>query len=214
MLKPNQPKNSYEVIKRFFDLIVASTLTILFTPFWIIVPILIIFDSGRPAIFKHKRVGRFGNEFELYKFRSMIKDADDLLHKHDSKLLEEFKNGDWKMRNDPRVTRVGKVLRKLTIDEFPQLLNVLRGEMSMVGPRAYLRMELEEQTKRYPETKKYLPLILAAKPGITGVWQTSGRNEIPFTKRAKIDSEYALHQSVIEDLLIILKTPKAMLSKW
>jgi undecaprenyl-phosphate galactose phosphotransferase len=144
----------------------------------------------------------------------MVRDADDLLHKHDSKLLEEFKNGDWKMRNDPRVTLVGKILRKLTIDEFPQLINVMRGEMSMVGPRAYLRKELEEQTKRYPETKQYLPLILAAKPGITGVWQTSGRNEIPFTKRAKIDSEYAQHQSITEDLLIILRTPKAMLSKW
>lgn len=214
MLKPNQKSNLYEQVKRVLDIIVASILIVIFTPFWIIVPILIILDSGRPAIFKHKRVGRFGKEFELYKFRSMIKNADDLLHKHDSKLLQEFKNGDWKMRNDPRVTRVGKVLRKLTIDEFPQLINVLRGEMSMVGPRAYLRMELEEQTRRYPETKKYLPLILAAKPGITGVWQTSGRNEIPFAKRAQIDSEYAQHQNIFEDLLIILKTPKAMLSKW
>ncbi|HOZ02968.1 MAG TPA: sugar transferase [Candidatus Woesebacteria bacterium] len=214
MLKPNQHLNYYEVVKRVIDIIVASMLIVLFTPFWIIVPILIVLDSGRPAIFKHKRVGRFGKEFELYKFRSMVRDADDLLHKHDSKLLEEFKNGDWKMRNDPRVTLVGKILRKLTIDEFPQLINVMRGEMSMVGPRAYLRKELEEQTKRYPETKQYLPLILAAKPGITGVWQTSGRNEIPFTKRAKIDSEYAQHQSITEDLLIILRTPKAMLSKW
>lgn len=214
MLQLNAPLNKYEKLKRVLDLFVASFLIILFTPFWIIVPILIIFDSGWPIIFKHKRVGRFGREFYLYKFRSMIKDADDLLHKHNSKLLQEFKNGDWKIKNDPRVTKVGKILRKLTIDEFPQLYNVIRGEMSMVGPRAYLKKELEEQTTRYPETKTFMQDIFSAKPGITGVWQTSGRNEIPFIKRAKIDAEYAKRQNIFEDILILCKTPKAMLSKW
>lgn len=204
----------YEFFKRILDVIVALILMVLFLPFWVIVPILIVFDSGMPILFKHRRLGKDGQEFFLYKFRSMVRDADDILHKHDQKLLEEFKNGDWKIKNDPRITKVGKVLRSLTIDEFPQLLNVLRGDMSMVGPRAYLKRELDEQVKKYPKTKEYIPYILSVKPGITGVWQTSGRNEIMFDKRAKIDAAYAQRHSLVEDIVLLLKTPRAMISKW
>ncbi|PIY79702.1 MAG: hypothetical protein COY81_01145, partial [Candidatus Pacebacteria bacterium CG_4_10_14_0_8_um_filter_43_12] len=153
-------------------------------------------------------------EFNLYKFRSMVADADDILHKKDKKLLEKFKAGDWKIKDDPRITRLGKILRSLTIDEFPQLYNVLTGEMSMVGPRAYLKKELDDQTQRYPETKQYVDKITSVKPGITGPWQTSGRNEVPFTVRAKMDAEYSQKQSLWYDLLILLRTPKAMISKW
>jgi lipopolysaccharide/colanic/teichoic acid biosynthesis glycosyltransferase len=205
---------SYELQKRILDISVALGLFVIFLPVWIVVPILIIFDSGRPIIFKHRRVGKNGKSFDLYKFRSMVVDADDILHKQDKALLEKFKNGDWKIQNDPRITRLGKVLRSLTIDEFPQLYNVLRGEMSMVGPRAYVKKELDEQTKRYPETKPYVEDILSVKPGITGPWQTGGRNEIPFAKRAKIDAEYARKQSLWTDFRILLKTPQAMISKW
>jgi lipopolysaccharide/colanic/teichoic acid biosynthesis glycosyltransferase len=144
----------------------------------------------------------------------MIPNADELLHKHDKELLEKFKAGDWKIENDPRITKLGKVLRSLTIDEFPQLYNVLRGEMSMVGPRAYVDRELDEQTNRYPKTKEYRDIILSVKPGITGPWQTSGRNEIPFEKRAKMDADYAKTKNIINDISILLKTPQAMLSKW
>lgn len=204
----------YEQQKRILDLVVALSLTILFLPFWFIVPILIYFDSGWPVIFKHKRVGQHGVEFNLYKFRSMVKDADDILHKHDKKLLEEFKKNDWKVKNDPRITKLGKILRSLTIDEFPQLYNVLKGEMSMVGPRAYVKRELDEQTNRYPETKSYAQDILSVKPGITGPWQTGGRNEVPFVTRAKMDAEYARQRSVWNDLKILARTPRAMISKW
>ncbi len=215
----NRPKQfhqafRYEVIKRILDVFVALILSALFLPFWILVPILIYIDSGTPILFKHRRLGKDGREFFLFKFRSMVHNADDILHKQDKQLLEQFKNGDWKMKNDPRITKIGKVLRSLTIDEFPQLLNVLIGDMSMVGPRAYLQKELEEQVKRYPETKGHIPLILSVKPGITGVWQTSGRNEIPFSQRAKIDAEYASRHSILEDIGILFKTPKAMISKW
>jgi lipopolysaccharide/colanic/teichoic acid biosynthesis glycosyltransferase len=144
----------------------------------------------------------------------MVKDADDILHKQDKKLLEEFKKGDWKLANDPRITKLGKVLRSLTIDEFPQLYNVFKGEMSMVGPRAYLQKELEEQIEKYPETQEYVDLILSTKPGITGPWQTSGRNEVPFSTRAKMDAEYAKKRSIWEDIRILVNTPKAMISKW
>jgi len=205
---------SYNLSKRILDILVASFLFVLFLPVWIIVPILIYLDSGSPIIFKHRRVGQFGREFFLYKFRSMIPDADDVLHKHDLKLLKKFKDGDWKIENDPRITKLGKALRSLTIDEFPQLYNVFRGDMSMVGPRAYVKKELDEQTKRYPQTKGYVEDILSVKPGITGPWQTSGRNEIPFTKRAKMDALYARNRSLSKDLQILWKTPRAMISKW
>lgn len=206
---------SYDLQKRLLDLIVASGLIIVFFPIWIIVPLLIYFESGFPIIFTHNRVGRNGKQFKLYKFRSMIKDADEFLHSgQDPKLLEEFKNGDWKLKNDPRITKLGKVLRSLTIDEFPQLYNVLKGEMSMVGPRAYVQKELDEQTKKYPETKALIKDILSIKPGMTGPWQTSGRNEVPFIVRAKMDSEYARKQNILEDIKILFRTPKAMISKW
>lgn len=205
---------SYLAQKRLLDLFVALGLVILFLPVWLIVPILIFLDSGRPIFFTHKRVGLNGKEFHLYKFRSMVIDADDILHKQDKKLLKEFKDNDWKIPNDPRITKLGKILRSLTIDEFPQLLNVLRGEMSMVGPRAYVRRELDEQSKRYPETEPFISKILSIKPGITGPWQTSGRNEVPFVKRSKMDAAYASHPSILEDIMILARTPQAMISKW
>ena len=204
----------YEYQKRILDLVVALVLMIIFLPFWFVVPVLVFVDSGWPLLFKHRRVGKDGRAFYLYKFRSMVKDADDILHKQDKKLLAEFRNGDWKIKNDPRITKLGKVLRSLTIDEFPQLFNVLKGEMSMIGPRAYVEKELAEQTQRYPETKAYIPAILSVKPGITGPWQVSGRNEDPFPIRAKMDAEYARQRSILNDLKILLRTPKAMISKW
>jgi undecaprenyl-phosphate galactose phosphotransferase len=204
----------YEQQKRILDVTVAIGLFLLFLPIWIVIPVLIYFDSGWPVIFAHRRVGKNGREFKLYKFRSMVQDADEILHKRDHKLLEEFKKGDWKIKNDPRITRLGKILRSLTIDEFPQLYNVLIGEMSMVGPRAYVRKELDEQSERYPETKQYIDLILSVKPGMTGPWQTGGRNEVPFAIRAKMDAEYAKNHSLVRDFMILLKTPQAMLSKW
>jgi undecaprenyl-phosphate galactose phosphotransferase len=205
---------SYDVQKRALDLVVAFILFIVFLPVWIIVPLLIYIESGSPIIFKHKRVGKGGQEFYLFKFRSMVKNADEMLHKHDQKLLEKFKANDWKIENDPRITKLGKILRSLTIDEFPQLYNVFLGQMSMVGPRAYVKKELEEQTKRYPKTRDFVSAILSVKPGITGPWQTSGRNEVPFAQRAEMDAKYARTKSIWQDIKILLKTPQAMISKW
>jgi lipopolysaccharide/colanic/teichoic acid biosynthesis glycosyltransferase len=207
---------NYDQQKRLLDLVVATLLIIAFLPFWILIPILIILDSGLPVMFQHKRIGKGGDEFYINKFRSMIPGAHDLLHKKNKKLLKKFKKGDWKIaaKEDPRITRLGRLLRALTIDEFPQLFNVIRGEMSMVGPRAYMRSELKEQTRKHPETKLYVKKILAIKPGVTGPWQTSGRNEIPFEKRAKMDAKYAKNRSIWTDIKILLRTPKAMISKW
>lgn len=206
----------YEQQKRLLDLLVALAIITVFLPFWLIVPLLIYIDSGLPILFRHKRIGKDGRQFYIIKFRSMIPGADEFLHHYDKKLLRKFKKGDWKIaaKEDPRITRLGRVLRALTIDEFPQLFNVLKGEMSMVGPRAYVKNELVEQTKKHPETRPYVKKILSVKPGITGPWQTSGRNEIPFTQRAKMDAEYADHLSIFQDIRILLRTPKAMISKW
>ncbi|HUV46901.1 MAG TPA: sugar transferase [Candidatus Bathyarchaeia archaeon] len=204
---------SYICLKRLIDIVLAVFLSILFFPIWILIPLLILLESGRPIFYRHKRIGKDGKGFWLYKFRSMVVNADKVLL-YNKRLLAEFKNGDWKLENDPRVTKLGRLLRNLTIDEFPQLLNVLKGEMSIVGPRAYLRQELDEQTKKHTSTKKFIETILSVKPGITGVWQTSGRNEIPFILRTKMDYDYAKSLSFRGDLKIILKTPKAMISKW
>lgn len=204
----------YQTCKRAIDLASASCLLILFLPVWVIVPLLIRLDSPGPIFYRHKRVGKNGKEFEMFKFRSMIDGAHEYLHYHNPDLLKKFKDGDWKLEHDPRITKLGRVLRSLTIDEFPQIINVLRGEMSLIGPRAYMKQEIEEQTKKYPQTKALMTDILAIKPGITGPWQVSGRNEIPFDKRAELDAAYARQKSIVKDLLIIIKTPKAMLSKW
>ena len=207
---------TYDQQKRILDIIVAFGLLVIFFPFWIVIPILIFLNSGTPIIFRHRRVGKNGNPFMIYKFRSMVPNAQKMLQEKYPHLLKKFKAGDWKIeaKKDPRITKLGRFMRAFTIDEFPQIFNVLRGEMSMVGPRAYVQEELDEQMEKYPETKKYLKDILAVKPGITGIWQTSGRNEIPFAQRAQIDGRYAHRQSIWQDIIIMFKTPKAMLSKW
>jgi lipopolysaccharide/colanic/teichoic acid biosynthesis glycosyltransferase len=180
----------------------------------LIVPILVWIDSGWPVFFTHTRVGKNGRPIKLYKFRSMVRDADEILHQRDPKLLAKFKAADWKLENDPRITRLGKVLRALTIDEFPQLMNVLQGDMSMVGPRPYVAKEVAEQTERYPETGPLMQDIMTVKPGITGPWQVSGRNDVPFVERAKMDAAYARQRSIINDMVILCKTPKAMITRW
>lgn len=203
-------------VKRALDIAVALILGVIFLPVWIIVPLLIVLTSPGPIIYRHKRVGKDGKPFSMYKFRSMVIDADDILHNQNKNLLKKFKKLDWKLeaKDDPRITPLGRVLRALTIDEFPQIYNVLIGDMSMVGPRAYLSRELDEQVKKYPGTAKLMYTVLKAKPGITGLWQVSGRNEVTFDKRVGLDAQYVTTRSLLNDLKILWKTPQAMISKW
>ncbi len=207
---------SYDHTKRVLDIIVATILAVLFLPVWLTVPVLIVLSSPGPIVYRHKRIGKNGKPFYMYKFRSMVINADEILHKHNKKLLEKFKKMDWKLeaKDDPRITPLGRILRALTIDEFPQLYNVLRGDMSMVGPRAYLEKELREQVKKYPGTGELMKVVLSAKPGLTGLWQVSGRNEITFDKRVGLDAQYVETRSLLNDLKILWKTPLAMISKW
>ncbi len=211
----------FGLIKRLIDILAVIVLSIVFSPFLIILPIIIKFQNPGPVLFKHKRVGKNGKEFKLFKFRSMYQDADEMLIK-DKKLNSRFKNekGGWKIpaKEDPRITPIGRFMRKFTLDEFPQLINILKGEMSLVGPRPYRKDEvgdeIEEQLRKFPRLREEIKVLLSAKPGVTGPWQTSGRNEIPWDQQVKLGADYARRKSLIYDAYIILKTPFAMFSKW
>jgi len=207
----------YRSLKRLIDFVGVIVALILFSPIIIVASILVKFSSPGPIIFTQKRVGINGKEFTFYKFRTMyIGDNDKRLREEYPELYKKYKAADWKlpMEEDPRITPIGKKLRNLTIDEFPQIINVLKGDMSLVGPRAYRKTELKEQAKKHPQTKPLIKTILTVKPGLTGPWQVSGRNVILFPKRAKLDSDYAQSLSLINDLVILIKTPTAMFSKW
>ncbi len=205
----------YIFLKRLIDIIGSLILAILFLPISVIVAIAIVLDSPGPVFADTpQRVGKDGNPFKLYKFRSMIVNAHIKL-RTDPKLkslYQEYKRNSYKLREDPRVTTVGRFIRKHSLDEIPQFLNVLKGDMSLVGPRPYYADELVEQQRKYPHTKDLVQVVLSARPGITGWWQISGRSEVNFDKRIKLDADYVLKQSLFFDLNILFKTPWAMIS--
>ncbi|MEK7497516.1 MAG: sugar transferase [Patescibacteria group bacterium] len=205
----------FEVIKRIIDVLGAGALLTIFSPVLVVSAILIKVTSKGPILADTpKRVGKLGKLFFPYKFRSMIMNAHNLLRSDPKfkKLYEQYKKSSFKLHEDPRVTIVGKFIRKHSIDEIPQLFNVLKGEMSIVGPRPYYPDELEQQTKRYPYTKELVREVLSVKPGITGFWQVSGRSTVNFDKRIEMDAYYARKKSVLLDVLILIKTPWAMIS--
>jgi len=205
----------YRLTKRTIDIVGATILLIIFSPVMLIAAISIKLTSPGPIFADTpKRVGKNGKLFYPYKFRSMVVNAHKLLRTDSrfKKLYQEYKKSSYKLREDPRVTSVGKLIRKHSIDEVPQLANVLKGDMSIVGPRPYYIDELEEQTEKYPDTKKLVKEVLSVKPGITGFWQVSGRSEVNFDKRIEMDAYYAGKKSIWLDVLILLKTPWAMIS--
>jgi len=206
----------YDAIKRIIDIILSIILIIVFSPILLFIPILIKLDSPGPVFADiPERVGKNRKLFHMYKFRSMIANAHKVLRTDPNfrRLYQEYKKHSYKLKDDPRVTRMGKFLRRFDLDELPQVFNVLKGEMSIVGPRAYYPDELKEQQRVYPETKAAIKKILTAKPGISGLWQVTGRSEVNFDKRVKIDLSYVENQSVLQDLIILAKTPWAMLLK-
>ncbi len=202
-------------LKRVIDVVGSIILFVLFMPISILAAIMIKLDS-KGVVFADvpERIGEKGTTFKMYKFRSMITNAHFLLRTDPrfKELLAEYKRGSYKLKNDPRVTRVGKFIRKHSIDEIPQIINVFKGEMSLVGPRAYYPDELDNQLKKYPHTKKLVKKVLSVKPGITGLWQVTGRSEINFDKRIAIDAKYVDKISFWGDIKIILKTPIVMLN--
>ena len=197
----NLARKSNRIMKRIFDIVATVCGGIFILPFMLIIAIIIYLDSGGPIIYKQKRVGRDGKEFNFYKFRSMVKNADTILEEylntHEDEKKEWQKN--FKLKNDPRVTKIGKIIRKTSIDELPQLWNVLIGDMSLVGPRPLLPNEVE----RYSNYIEDYKLVL---PGLTGVWQVSGRSDTTFEERVIMDSWYIHNWSVWIDIVYLLKT--------
>lgn len=189
---------------------------LIFLPIAMVTAIAIKLESDGPVFADTpKRVGKDGKLFYPFKFRSMIVNAYYLL-KTDPKFKRAYEEqqtrGNYKIMNDPRITKVGKFIRKYSIDEVPQLLNVIRNEMSIVGPRPYYPEEIERQQKLFPQTRKLVKEVLSVRPGITGFWQVSGRSEVTFDKRIEMDALYARKKSVLFDLVILIKTPWAMVS--
>lgn len=205
----------YAVTKRCIDIAGSILLGIFFLPIAIVTAIAITLDTKGPVLADTpQRVGARGKLFKLYKFRSMIVNAHEKL-RTDPKLAglySEYKRSSYKLKRDPRVTRIGRFIRRHSIDEIPQLLNVLKGEMSLVGPRPYYPDELADQQRKYPSTRSLVKEVLSAKPGITGYWQVSGRSEVNFDKRIKMDADYVRQKSIVLDLLILLRSPWAMIS--
>jgi len=205
----------YEIEKRIIDLIGGIILLIIFSPIMLLTAIAIKLTSEGPVFADiPKRVGKNGKLFRLYKFRSMFVNAHSLIRTDPrfKKLFQEYKKSSYKLHKDPRVTKLGKYIRKYSIDETPQFFNVIRGEMSIVGPRAYFPDELEDQQRKYVKTKPLVKEMLTVKPGITGFWQVTGRSEVNFDKRIEMDAYYARKRSILLDILILLKTPWAMIS--
>lgn len=187
----------YNIFKRALD-IVASTLgLIILSPILLVVAILIKLESKGPAIFSQKRIGLNKKEFKMYKFRSMVQNAEELKEKLAKE--NEMSGPMFKMKNDPRVTKVGRFIRKTSIDELPQLINVLKGEMSLVGPRPSLPKEVSK-------FEPWMLKRLSVKPGLTCYWQVSGRNNIDFEDWMKLDLQYVNDRSFWLDLKLILKT--------
>jgi len=205
----------YEFLKRLMDIVFSLILIILFSPLMLALAIAIKLDSKGPILADvPERVGEKGQLFRMFKFRSMIENAHEMLRENPkySNLYSKYKKSSYKLKDDPRITRVGHFLRKHSLDEVPQFFNTLKGDMSVVGPRAYYPDELKEQQVKYPQTKESVKIVLSIKPGITGYWQVSGRSEINFDKRIEMDATYVRKRSIIYDLWIILKTPWVIIS--
>ena len=197
-------KLNYLFLKRIFDVISCSLGLIILSPLFLITAIAIkIEDPGGRVFYSHYRVGKGGIKIPVYKFRSMFSNSAELFEKFTVEQKAEFEKYQ-KLKNDPRVTKVGKIIRKTSIDELPQLVNVLKGEMSVVGPRPIIQKELE----RYGE---YQNAYLSVLPGLTGMWQAYGRSNLTFEERIKMDVRYVEEQSIKLDLAILCRTVRIVL---
>ena len=196
------------ILKRCFDIIGGIIGLIIFLFLTIYVWIRVKLEDKGPVFFKQRRIGQGGKDIYILKYRSMIENAEEVLFKmmeEDPKIKEEYLTNK-KLKNDPRITKIGEFLRKSSLDEFPQFINVLKGDMSIVGPRPYLHREI-------PDMKESYYNIIRVKPGITGMWQVSGRNDVDFEERLKLDEYYVRNWSLWLDIVIILKTIKSVLER-
>ncbi|HEY7525920.1 MAG TPA: sugar transferase [Candidatus Limnocylindria bacterium] len=206
---PARPEALTAVRKRAVDIAAAGVLLLAFSPLWLLCALLIKLTSRGPVIFRQERIGAGQRPFTVYKFRTMRVDTSDAIHRdfvtrYILGSLSLDAGASYKLPRDHRITAIGRILRKLSLDEVPQLVNVLRGEMSIVGPRPPLRYEVEN----------YEPWQLgrlAVRPGVTGLWQVSGRNRLSFAEMCELDLQYIQSWSLRKDLAIMVRTPWVML---
>ncbi|MRR05424.1 MAG: sugar transferase [Deltaproteobacteria bacterium] len=209
-------KTNGHIIKRIIDIVLSSLAMLILSPLFCVISLLIVTNSKGPVLFRQERLGQFGKRFIFLKFRSMYVDTNDTIHREYIKKLitenspSEDKGDDttppvFKIRNDPRITSVGRFLRKTSLDELPQLLNVFRGEMSLVGPRPAIPYEFES----YDIWHRYR--LLQVKPGITGLWQVTGRSSTSFDEMVRLDLKYIYEWSLWLDFKILLLTPWAVI---
>ncbi|MFC1659428.1 sugar transferase [Pseudomonadota bacterium] len=196
----------HKAIKRLIDIIGSISGLIILFPLFLILTIILKSDGGS-AFFGHRRIGYKNKKFTCWKFRTMHVGSEKVLEQYLRKNIKAKKEWDkkFKLENDPRITKIGKFLRKTSLDEFPQLWNVLKGDMSLVGPRPIVK----EEQKYY---KDKIHAYFSVKPGLTGLWQISGRSNIGYDERIKLDLRYIKNNSILKDFLIILKTIKVVLS--
>ena len=191
----NENRRFYHLVKRMIDVVLSLFGLVLISPFVVIIAILIKIDSKGPVFFKHQRIGKNGKPFSMYKFRTMKDGAEAMINDFTPEQLEEW-NENFKLKDDPRITRIGKFLRKTSLDELPQLINILKGDMSIVGPRPIIEEELEEYGNDKDE-------FLSIRPGLTGWWASNGRSEISYPERCSYELYYVRNESFWLDVKVM-----------
>lgn len=198
-------KKIYKIFKRVFDFISSLCGIIILSPIFLVISIIIKLDSKGKVFFKHKRIGKNGKEIFVYKFRSMCENAEDMIKSFTPEQQKEFKEN-YKLQNDPRITKVGNFLRKTSLDELPQLFNILKGDLSVIGPRPVIGEELE----KYGENKSK---FLSVTPGLTGYWAANGRSDTTYDERIQMELYYVDNMSLKLDVKIFIDTIKSVISK-
>jgi lipopolysaccharide/colanic/teichoic acid biosynthesis glycosyltransferase len=203
-LRSESKRASYDLCKQLFDFVGSLILLLLALPLFLLTAICVKTTSRGPVLYKHKRLGRGGKEFWCLKFRTMVADADDQLQRN-ADLRQQFEEK-YKIKHDPRVTRVGSFLRRTSLDELPQLIHVVRGEMSLIGPRPIVKPELSKYSI-------YGNKLLTVKPGLSGLWQAYGRSDTSYAERVLMDMHYIDHRSFGLDIELLLRTAVVVLKK-
>ncbi len=198
-------KINYMSVKRVFDLVISTIGLIILSPIFLILAIIVKLDSKGPVFFAHTRYGKNGKKFKMYKFRTMYENAQDMINDFTPEQMKEWKEN-FKLQDDPRITKVGKFLRKTSLDELPQIVNIIKGDLSIIGPRPVIEEELE----KYGESKEK---FLSVTPGLTGYWQANGRSSTTYEQRMEMELYYIDHISPKLDFKIFFKTIESVIKK-
>jgi lipopolysaccharide/colanic/teichoic acid biosynthesis glycosyltransferase len=195
----------YSLIKRIADIILSLIAIILLSPIFLIVALVVRFDSKGKIVFGHERIGKDMNKFKIYKFRTMYENSEEIFNNFTEAQKKEYYIN-FKLDKDPRITKVGRFLRETSLDELPQLINILKGDMSIVGPRPIVEKEIEKYGL-------YAKVVFSVLPGLTGYWQANGRSDTTYDERVKMDMYYIRNRSTLMDIKIILKTVISVIKK-